>query len=80
MRAANAPAQAPKYVGVAFANAKDMTTCFGRSAADCYAIAYKSAQSSANSNFVANKMDFRRARPSCYASGSASFKSLEKLL
>ena len=36
MRAANAPAQAPKYVGVAFVQAKAMTTCFGRSGADCY--------------------------------------------
>lgn len=37
MFALNAPARAPKYAGVAFALAKVMTACFGRSVANCYA-------------------------------------------
>jgi hypothetical protein len=32
----NAPILAPKYVGVAFAQAKGMTTCFGRFLTVCY--------------------------------------------
>ena len=32
----NAPVQRPKYVGVAFAKAKGMTTCFGHFGTSCY--------------------------------------------